>query len=223
MAARKTAAGTALVVASPDPVIVNRDRKPNPADPHSLLELHGVAPGSSGLRLMYGILQACYRGHVNSAASFVGAKLRPSWSADPHAVTAAWSETLAPASVDDGFTDPMLLATRIDRELARDADGEAPLLAYATLTDPAACRIHVFREELRSVARGIVDAYGGPVICVIHAPGRKGSGAMMHGHLCICPVTTDGPLGFGKWIAPFCTLKGRQIVLDAWLNRKRFE
>ena len=223
MARAKTAsASTALVTTSTEPKIINAARKLDPRDPHSLLELVGDPPGTKGNRVMFGILQSRYRGHDNSAASFVAAKLRPSWSADPHAATAAWAETLAPPDADDSFADATLLAARIDREIARNASGEAPLLAYATITDPEACRVHAFREELRSVARSIVDSHGGPVIAVVHAPGRAGNGNPVHGHLCIAPFVVDGPLGFSTRISAFCSGKGRAVIIDAWANRRRF-
>lgn len=224
MARRKTtlATGTALVAVAGDSVLLNADRERDPANPHSWLSLVGDPPGSKGLWVMWGVLRASYLGIENSASAFVGAKLRPSWSADPNAITAAWAETLAPADADDSLADPMLLAARIDREIARDAEGTTALLGYATITDPEATRIHVFREELRAVARELVEAHGCAVIATIHAPGRAGNGNPMHGHLCLSPYVIDGPLGFSKRIPAFCDERGRQVVLDAWRGRQRF-
>lgn len=108
------------------------------------------------------------------------------------------------------------------KRLSAGEEGRTPLLGYATITDPEACRIHVFREELRGVARDLVEVYGGPVTAVIHAPGRGGSGNPLHKHLCISPLAEDGPLGFSTRIAAFCGDKGRQVILDAWRARRRF-
>jgi hypothetical protein len=224
MAKRKTSLvhGTALVAVPDKPVILNADRDYDPANPHSWLRLLGDPAGSAGTRIMWGVLCARYRGVENSAAAFVAAKLRPSWSEDRNAVTAAWAETLAPADADDSIADAVLLAARIDREIARDAAGATPLLGYATITDPEASRIHVFREELRAVARGLVDAHGCAVTAVVHAPGRVGSGNPLHGHLCLTSQVVDGPLGFSKRIAAFCGDGGRKVILDAWRTRQRF-
>lgn len=224
MAKRKTAlaAGTAIVPVAEKPVLLNAERKHDPANPHSWLPLIGDPSATSGLRVMWGVLRARYHDVDNSAAAFVAAKLRPSWSADPHAVTAAWAETLAPADADDSFANANLLAERIDREIARDAAGATPLLGYATITNPHATRIHAFAEELRAVARGLVEAHGGAVIAVVHAPGRAGNRNPMHGHLCLSPIAIDGPLGFSTRIAPFCGDSGRKVILDAWRNRRRF-
>ena len=221
----KSATGTAIVPApipSARPIIINANLDPDPDNPHSWLSLLGDPSDGGGLRVMWGVLCASYRGHTNSAAAFMAAKLRPSWSADPSAVTAAWAETLAPAGSDDSFADAMLLGYRIDREIARDASGRTPLLAYATVTDPEARRIHAFREELRGVARDLADTYGTAVAAVIHAPARAGSGNPLHGHLQISCHGVDGPLGFSTRIAALCGDGGRSIVLDAWLRRRRF-
>lgn len=224
MASRKTsvATGTGLVALPAKPEIINADLEYYPNNRHSWLPLLGDPRGNIGLRVMWGVLRASYGGHANSASAFLAAKYRVSWSADPNAATSAWVETLAPADADDSFADAVLFAARIDRELGRDAEGRTPLLGYATITDPEACRIHVFREELRGVARDLVDVYGGPVTAVIHAPGRAGSGNPLHGHLCISPLAVDGPLGFSTRIAAFCGDKGRQVILDAWRGRRRF-
>jgi hypothetical protein len=224
MARRKATlvAGTALVAVPDRPVVLNADRERDPANPHSWLELLGDPADAVGLRVMWGVLRARHLNVENSASAFVAAKLRPSWSPDPSAATAAWVETLTSADADDSFADAALLAARIDREIARDIAGSAPLLGYATITDPGACRIHVFREELRAIARGLVEAHGGAVIAVVHAPGRAGNGNPLHGHLCVTPYIVDGPLGFSRRIAAFCGDAGRQVILDAWHARHRF-
>ena len=224
MTTRKSTApaGTTVVAAPTVPIIINADREPNPKDPHSQLRLLGDPPGTLGLRVMWGVLRARHGDFRPTASSFVSAKLKTSWSDDPNAITAAWVETLAPADADDSFADAMLLGARIDREIGHDAEGKTPLLGYATVTCPETTCLHVFREELRSVARYLVETYGGPVIAVIHAPGRVGIGNPVHGHLCLSPYTVDGPLGFSTRIAPFCGDKGRQIIVDAWRNRRRF-
>lgn len=224
MAKRKTilATGTALVAVADKPVLLNAERKHDPANPHSWLDLIGDPSGTTGLRVMWGVLRTQHHNVENSASAFVAAKLRPSWSTDSGAVTAAWAETLAPANADDSFADATLLAARIDREIARDAAGTTPLLGYATITDPQATRVHIFREELRTVARELAETYGGAVIAVVHAPGRAGSGNPLHGHLCLTTHVVDGPLGFSKRIAGFCGDGGRKVILDAWRGRQRF-
>ncbi|MBA2933043.1 hypothetical protein HZF05_02925 [Sphingomonas sp. CGMCC 1.13654] len=223
MAKRKTVpAATAALPALPDrAVLLNATLKPDPTNPHSQLPLIGDPPGAVGLRVMWGVLRSRYREYDNSASAFVAAKLRPSWSPDLQAVTAAWAETLAPVGVDDSFADAVLLAARIDREIARDAAGATPLLGYATITDPDASRLHVFREELRGVARELVEAHGGAVVAVVHAPARAGSGNPLHGHLCLSTLAIDGRLGFSTRITPFCSDRGREVIRTAWQRRRR--
>lgn len=226
MAARKakgtSPAITALVpVTAAGAVLLNGDKKPSKEDPHSRLPLIGDPPGGSGVRTMWGVLRRLYREYENSAQEYVAAKLRPSWSPDPLAVTAARAELIAPPGVDDSFADPHLFAARLDMEIGRDTAGKTPLLAYATITDPSAGSVHGFWEELRQVSRALVDAHGGPVLAIVHAPGRAGSANALHGHLLISPYRV-GTRGFAGRIERFCGDRGRQIVVDAWRNRQRF-
>jgi hypothetical protein len=219
--AKPAAAIVPVIAAINAPVLLNADKKPTAGDPHSRLPLIGDPPGSTGLRIMWGVLRRRYRDYENTATEFAAVKLRPSWSPDPLAITAARAEVVAPADADDSVADPWLLPRRLDHEIARDAENMTPLLGYATITDPAAASLHGFWEEVRSVSRSLVREHGGPVLAVMHAPGRAGNANALHAHLLISPYRVT-KLGFAGRISAFCGDRGRQVVVDAWANRARF-
>ena len=218
---RKPAAKTKRAAASAAQVI-NADRKPDPNNPHTWMPLLGNASGAGGDRILWGVLRQSYRDRQNSAVEFVQAKARPSWSPDEQAVTAIRYDMLAPAGADDSFADHRLFATRIDTEIAGRADGSTPLMAYATITPAKIGSLHGFYEEVRVVAREIVTRLASPIFIVQHAPGLAGNSAQPHCHLCLSPYRV-GQLGFGGRIAVLGGDKGRQLIVDAWEGRARFD
>lgn len=201
--------------------VINGDKAPTPGNPHTWLPLLGDESGATGDRILWGVLRQTYRDRTNSAAEFIRAKARPSWSADEQAVTATRHDMIAPADADDSFADHRLFAARIDHEIAERADGSTPLLAYATITPDGLTSLHTFYEEVRTMACDLVARFSSPIFITQHAPGLAGNSARPHCHLCLSPYRV-GRLGFSGKISILTGDKGRQVIADAWKGRKRY-
>lgn len=203
----RVATGNAVGVA-----VINADREPDDANPHTWLPLLGDPPGSTGLRILYGVLRPNYRGHTNTACAFGRAKLQvvPPVSGDPWEVTAARAEVLLPVGADDRYLCPRELIEAVD---AHEREPKPALLAYATLTWPTG-RLHEQYEPVRQVFAGLVRLHGCPVLLVQHAPHLARSSNQHHCHALIVPRRLSS-LGFGAFVGTFTGDKGRQFIVDA--------
>lgn len=199
------------------PLIINPDRDPKLANPHSWLVLTGSEPGDAGPRIMTGTLRGLHRGFAPTATAFGQAKVQPvpAESGDPWAVTAVRTEVLLPAGADDRYVCPRLLMEEADKLAAAPTDAR---LAYVTFTWMPE-RLHEQWAEIRAFCVeeivGVVsgDALGCPVLLVQHAPHLQRRSTLPHCHLLIVPSRLN-QLG---WSTPCNKLvgdKGRKLIVE---------
>ena len=199
------------------PLIINPDRDPDPANPHSWFPLIGSAPDEPGPRIMTGTLRGHYRGFAPTATAFCQAKIQPvpSHDGNPWAVTAVRAEVLLPAGADDRYADPQLLMAQADALATSPTDAR---LGYVTFTWMPQ-RLHEQWSEIRAfcveqiVGPGSGDALGCPVLLVQHAPHRQRRSTLPHCHLLIVPHRLN-QLGWSSPCGRLVGDKGRKTVVE---------
>lgn len=198
------------------PVEINAHLAPTPSNPHSWLALVGDARGQTtiaGWRVMFGNLRVERRGYRNSLAALAKAKIAPvsSANADPWTATAHRVEVLLPGWADDALSEPRTLIERAEADGPDDPKG---LGTYITLTSYPD-RLHAQFEVARMVSRRLVERFGVAVLLVQHDPSRAANANPPHCHLVVPgPRRVTAWSGFGAFVSPLSTDKGRDIVID---------
>ena len=193
------------------PLIINADRDPDPANPHSWFPLTGSAPGEPGPRIMTGTLRGLYRGFAPTAVAFGQAKIQPvpAGDGDPWAMTAVRCDVLLPPGADDRFACPQVLMAEADALAAVPSDAR---LAYATFTWMPD-RLHQQWEEIRAFCLEEVVGLSCPVLLVQHAPHLQRRSTLPHCHLLIVPHRLN-QLGWSTPVAKLTGDKGRKTIVD---------
>ena len=196
------------------PLIINADRDPDPANPHSWFPLTGSAPGEPGPRVLTGTLRGLYRGFAPTAAAFGQAKVQPvqAGDGDPWTVTAVRSEVLLPPGADDRFASPQVLMAEADALATEATDAR---LAYVTFTWMPE-RLHQQWEEIRAFCVDEVVGLGCPVLLVQHAPHLQRRSTLPHCHLMIVPHRLN-QLGWSTPVAKLVGDKGRKTIIDRFI------
>lgn len=187
----------------------------SPSYPHSWPKLVPDPPGTvgpGGIKVTYGVLRPDHRGHAVSAAAFARAKLVVPARPDPTdwVATAHRSEVLLPAFADERLLDPKVLFEEVDATLP---PGGRALAAYVTLSWMPE-RLHAAFELGRTLARGLVDTFETPALCVQHVPGANAGTNLPHLHLLIVARRLMSYGRFGPPIADLGRESGRQIIID---------
>jgi hypothetical protein len=163
-----------------------------------------------------GCLRRVYNGRANTAEEFGRLKLHP---INPPAAGQPWMPrcrytVLLPAAAADEYLDPRRLLASFD---ASALAWKTSLVAYATFRFPSAARLHVMFEEVRAVAKHLVETRGTPAIVVQHVPAAAGSRNSPHCHLLV-PVRTLGGIGdgWGVYDEVLETDQGQQLIWDTW-------
>lgn len=182
-----------------------------PLSPYLFLNPLGSFPDFTA-----GCLRRVYNGRTNSAEEFGRLKLHP---INPPASGQPWTPrcrytVLLPAAAADEYSDPRRLLASFD---AAALGWKTALVAYATFRFPSLGRLHVMFEEVRAVARLLVETRGTPAMVVQHVPGAAGSRNSPHCHLLV-PVRTLGGIGdgWGAYDEVLETDQGQQLIWDAW-------
>ena len=199
------------------PLIINPDREPDPANPHTWLVLTGSEPGDAGPRIMTGTLRGLHRGFAPTATAFGQAKVQPvpSGDGDPWTVTAVRAEVLLPPGADDRYADPRVLMAEADALATSPTDAR---LAYVTFTWMPE-RLHEQWSEIRAFCVEHIsgpasgDALGCPLLLVQHAPHLQRRSTLPHCHMMIVPSRLN-QLGWSSRCGSLVGDKGRKTVVD---------
>lgn len=182
-----------------------------PLSPYLFLNPLGSFPNFTA-----GCLRRIYNGRTNSAEEFGRLKLHPM---DPPAAGQPWTPrcrytVLLPAAAADEYLDPRRLMASFD---ASALAWKTSLVAYATFRFPSAARLHVMFEEVRAVAKRLVETRGTPALVVQHVPGAAGSRNSPHCHL-VVPVRTLGGIGdgWGAYDDVLETDQGQRLIWETW-------
>lgn len=183
------------------------------ANPHTWLEINPDAKHQP-TDYMFGVLERSYNGRTNTALEFVTTKLQPvPPGAGNSQITAERVDVALPATADDRFLDPFVLAAEVDRMAVAS---KPPLLTYITLYFPNPDRLHTVWRDGFGFAQAVADEFGVATIAALHVPWRAGSSNPVHLHLMAMGPRKLTSVGLTAYEHALCFKRGQRLLAERW-------